>query len=80
MEILNFNTDGEIKPMIFDILRLLTMQILTQFLVSINNSKVSFFSKEFIQVSLFLVLSNMVFWMIIYKFFNKNKIIEKYLK
>lgn len=77
---INFNTDGEIKPMVFDILRLLTMQILTQFLVSINNSKVSFLSKEFIQVSLFLVLSNMVFWMIIYKFFNKNKIIEKYLK
>lgn len=80
MEILNYSIDGEIKPMIFDILRLLTMQVLVQFLVSINNPKSRFITGEFIQVTLFLVLSLMVFWMIVYKFINKNNIIDKYIK
>lgn len=80
MDILLYNIDDEIKPMIFDILRLITMQTVTQFLVSINNSKKSFITMEFIQVTLFLVLSLMVFWMVVYKFFNKNNIIEKYTK
>ena len=80
MDFLNYNMDGEIKPMIFDILRLLTMQVLVQFLVSINNPKSRFITGEFIQVTLFLVLSLMVFWMIVYKFINKNNIIDKYIK
>lgn len=80
MDFLNYGMDGEIKPMIFDILRLLTMQVLVQFLVSINNPKSRFITGEFIQVTLFLVLSLMVFWMIVYKFINKNNIIDKYIK
>ena len=80
MDILLYKFDDEIKPMIFDILRLVTMQIVTQFLVSVNNSKASFFTGEFIQVTLFLILSLMIFWMVVYKFFNKNEMIEKYLK
>ena len=80
MDILLYKFDDEIKPMIFDILRLVTMQIVTQFLVSVNNSKASFFTGEFIQVTLFLILSLMIFWMVVYKFLNKNEMIEKYLK
>lgn len=80
MEFFNYNMDGEIKPMIFDILRLVTMQVLVQFLVSINNPKSSFITGEFIQVTLFLILSLMVFWMVVYKFINKNNLIEKYIK
>lgn len=80
MDILLYKFDDEIKPMILDILRLVTMQIVTQLLVSVNNSKVSFFTGEFIQVTLFLILSLMIFWMVVYKFFNKNEVIEKYLK
>ena len=80
MEFLNYNMSGEIKPMIFDILRLVTMQVLVQFLVSINNPKSSFITGEFIQVTLFLILSLMVFWMVVYKFINKNNLIEKYIK
>tara|TARA_Y100000590_G_scaffold469976_1_gene661064 strand:- start:5576 stop:5827 length:252 start_codon:yes stop_codon:yes gene_type:complete len=78
MDFLLYNIDDEIKPMIFDILRLLTMQTVTQLLVSMNNSGKSFFTMEFVQVTLFLVLSLMVFWMVVYKFVNKNNIIEKY--
>lgn len=80
MDILLFNVDDEIKPMIFDILRLVTMQVVTQLLVSVNTPKKKFFTMEFIQVTLFLILSLMVFWMVVYKFFNKNKTIEKYTK
>jgi hypothetical protein len=80
MDNLLYDIDDEIKPMIFDILRLITMQTVTQFLVSMNNSNKSFITMEFIQVTLFLVLSLMVFWMVVYKFFNKNKMIEKYTK
>ena len=80
MDFLLYNIDDEIKPMIFDVLRLITMQTVTQLLVSINNSKKSFFTMEFVQVTLFLILSLMVFWMVVYKFFNKNNIIEKYTK
>ena len=78
MDFLLYNTDDEIKPMIFDILRLLTMQTVTQLLISVNNSKASFFTMEFVQVTLFLVLSLMVFLMVVYKFVKKNDIIEKY--
>ena len=80
MDFLLYNIDDEIKPMIFDILRLVTMQTVTQLLVSMNNSNKSFISMEFVQVTLFLVLSLMVFWMVVYKFVKKNDIIEKYTK
>lgn len=80
MDLILYGVNDEIKPMIFDVLRLLTMQIVTQILVSANNKNVSFFSLDFLQVTLFLVLSLMVFWMIVYKFFKKNNIIEKYIK
>ena len=80
MDFLLYNIDDEIKPMVFDVLRLITMQTVTQLLVSMNNSKKSFFTMEFVQVTLFLILSLMVFWMVVYKFFNKNNIIEKYTK
>ena len=76
MEFFLYEMEDEIKPMIFDILRLITMQVLVQFLVSVNNPKVSFFTTEFLQVTLFLTLSLMVFWMVVYKYFNKNNIIE----
>ena len=80
MDLILYGINDEIKPMIFDILRLLTMQIVTQILLSANNKNVSFFSLDFLQVTLFLVLSLMVFWMVVYKFFKKNNIIEKYIK
>jgi hypothetical protein len=80
MDNLLYKFDDEIKPMIFDILRLLTMQIITQFLISMNSSTSSFFTVEFVQVTLFLILSLMVFWMVVYKFLKKNETIEKYEK
>lgn len=65
--------------MIYDILRTLTMQIVVQVLVVSNNKGISFLSSQFIQVTLFLILGTMVFWMIVYKGLSKNNIIENYL-
>ncbi len=75
-----YNSSEEIKPMIYDILRILTIQFIVQLLVSVNNPKIPFFSIQFFQVSLFLILGIMVFWMVIYKYLSRNKIIEKYLE
>lgn len=80
MDLILYGGNDEIKPMIFDVLRLITMQVVTQILVSVNNKNVSFFSWDFLQVTLFLILSLMVFWMVVYKFFKKNNIINKYIK
>tara|TARA_Y100000814_G_scaffold253472_1_gene201109 strand:- start:893 stop:1168 length:276 start_codon:yes stop_codon:yes gene_type:complete len=73
------NTNNEIIPMIYDILRTITMQIVVQSLVVASNPSITFMSSGFIQVTLFLILGTMVFWMIIYKFLSKNNIINQLL-
>lgn len=75
----NFFSKNEGLLMIYDILRTLTMQIVVQVLVVANNPGISFFSSNFIQVSLFLILGILVFWMIVYKYLSENNILEKYL-
>lgn len=76
----NINNHNELYPMIYDILRTLTMQFIVQFLVvSSSNTSLTFFDPIFIQITLFLILGVMVFWMIVYKVFEKNDIIQKIL-
>jgi hypothetical protein len=75
----DFFSKDEISFMIYDVLRTLTMQLVVQGLVVANNSGLSFISMDFIQVTLFLILGIIVFWMIVYKYLSKNNIIENYL-
>lgn len=75
----DFFSKDEISFMIYDVLRTLTMQLVVQGLVVANNSGLSFISMDFIQVTLFLILGIIVFWMIVYKHLSKNNIIENYL-
>lgn len=75
----NFFSKDEMMLMIYDVLRTLTMQLVVQGLVVANNKGISFLSSEFIQVTLFLILGILVFWMIVYKYLSKNNIIENYL-
>lgn len=72
-------TKNEYTFMIYDILRTLTMQITVQILMGINNKNISVLNINFLQVSLFLILGTIVFWMIVYKYLSKNNIIENYL-
>lgn len=75
----DFFSKDEIYFMIYDVLRTLTMQLVVQGLVVANNSGMSLISTEFIQVTLFLILGIIVFWMVVYKYLSKNNIIENYL-
>ena len=60
-------TNPEAVPMIYDILRTITMQFVVQLLFSMNNPSVPFINSVFIQTTLFLCLGIMVFWLIVYK-------------
>ena len=73
----------EVKYAMYDILRLLTIQIFTQFMISMNNTSVSFLSGSFIQTTLFLCIGVMIYWLILYKInplkgfdSNKNNILK----
>ncbi len=72
-------TKNEYTFMIYDILRTLTMQITVQIFMGINNKNISVLNSNFLQVTLFLILGTIVFWMIVYKYLSKNNIIENYL-
>ena len=65
-------TNEESLPMVYDIIRTITVQVIVQILFTINNPSVSLMSITFIQTTLFLILGIMVFWLIIYKFISTN--------
>ena len=57
----------EIKPMFYDIVRTITIQIVAQLLFSMNNPAVSFFNNTFLQTSVYLCIGVIMFWLIVYK-------------
>ena len=65
----------EVKPMFYDLLRTITVQLVTQLLFSINNQSVSFLNSTFVQTSIYLCTGVVAFWMVVYKFFiSQNSI------
>ncbi len=60
-------THPEFKPMLYDILRTITIQIIAQLLFSINNPSISFLNNTFIQSSIYLCIGVIVFWLIVYR-------------
>ena len=58
----------EIKPMFYDVVRTITIQVIAQLLFSANNPSVSFFNNTFVQTSLYLCIGVVVFWLLVYKF------------
>ena len=65
-------TNDESLPMIYDMIRTITIQVIVQVLFTMNNPSVSIMSITFIQTTLFLILGIMIFWLIIYKFISTN--------
>ena len=57
----------EVKYAMYDVSRLLTIQIFTQFMISLTSPSVSFLTSEFIQTIIFLSLGSLIFWLILYK-------------
>ncbi len=58
----------EFKPMFYDVVRTITIQVIAQLLFSANNPSVSFFNNTFVQTSLYLCIGVVVFWLLVYKF------------
>lgn len=72
------DVNPEIIPMIYDIIRIITLQIITHSLFCMNNPGVSFLNPVFIQTVIFLSLSLVVYWLVIKKLFTfKIKKIDK---
>ena len=80
MDIFNtfdFNSEENIN-MIQDIVRIITLQVVTQTLFVMNNNNISFFNMTFIKTVIFLCLAILIYWLIIRKlikinFFNNDK-------
>jgi hypothetical protein len=67
---INLNLDKKYFYMVYDVLRMLTIQIVTQILFVSNNTNVSFFNLHFIKTTIFLCISIFIFWLIV------NKLVE----
>jgi hypothetical protein len=64
----SLNTEHkEMIPLLYDILRTVTIQVVAQFMYVMNNPNESFLTSNFILTTLFLCLGIMVFWLIIFK-------------
>lgn len=80
MDIFNsfdFKSEENIN-MIQDIVRIITLQVVTQTLFVMNNNNISFFNMTFIKTVIFLCLAILIYWLIIRKliiinFFNSDK-------
>lgn len=59
--------DPDIKFLIYDIFRMLTLQISTQLMFTLYNPSVSLFNTTFLLTTLFLCVSLCMFWLIIKK-------------
>jgi len=64
-----FSSDDSMKFMVYDIIRIVTIQVITQFLFVINNNgtDVKFLNANFIKTLIFLCLGILVYWLIIKK-------------
>lgn len=73
----DFKSEENIN-MIQDIVRIITLQVVTQSLFVMNNNNISFFNMTFIKTVIFLCLAILIYWLIIRKlivinFFNTDK-------
>ena len=53
----NISINKKNKHMINDIIRMVTIQVMTQFLFVMNNNSVSFFNMTFFKTTIFICLS-----------------------
>ena len=67
---IKLDMDEENFGLINDLIRIVTIQIVTQILFSLNNNNVSFFNITFIKTVVFLCISILIYWLIIRKVFT----------
>lgn len=66
--------DEDIK-MIHDIIRMVTIQLITHILLSLTNNEISLFNLNFVKVTIYIIISVMFYWFVV----NKYVIIKKRL-
>lgn len=69
---MKLNIDNENYALLNDIVRIVTIQVITQFLFCMNNNNISFFNITFIKTVLFICISILIYWLIIRKIINFN--------
>tara|TARA_B100001093_G_C26823685_1_gene1013060 strand:+ start:1931 stop:2182 length:252 start_codon:yes stop_codon:yes gene_type:complete len=78
--ILNLKGDN-LKFAFYDISRILTIQVITQFLFVMNNSNITFFNVKFISTLIFLCIGVLSYWLVVRKlidiYYDKNISEEK---
>tara|TARA_B100000900_G_C20346975_1_gene620667 strand:- start:413 stop:697 length:285 start_codon:yes stop_codon:yes gene_type:complete len=62
---LNLKIDQKYIPMIYDMIRMFTIQFITQLLVSISNPSVKLFNTVFITTTLFILLGVGFYWVVV---------------
>lgn len=78
--ILNLRGDN-LKFALYDISRVLTIQVITQILFVMNNSNISFFNVKFISTLIFLCIGVLFYWLVVRKlidiYYEKDIVEEK---
>ena len=72
--------EDENIDMIYDVLRLITLQCITQIMFCLNNPGMSFFNSVFIQTVIYLSIGVIFYWLVIRKLLkikNKDNIEDK---
>ena len=62
---INLKIDQKYIPMIYDMIRMFTIQFITQLLVSINNPSVKLFNTVFLTTTLFILLGVGFYWVVV---------------
>ena len=72
---------NNLKFAFYDISRVFTIQVITQFLFVMNNSNISFFNVKFISTLIFLCIGILFYWLVIRKlidiYYEKDVVKEK---
>ena len=63
--VLDLKINQKYIPMIYDMIRMFTIQFITQLLVSISNPAVNLFNTVFISTTLFILLGVCFYWVVI---------------
>ena len=70
------------KPIIilalYDVIRLIVMQVVTQGIVALTTSQVSFLDPIFIQTTIYLSIGLLSFWLFIYQKLPVNELVNQF--
>lgn len=65
LHIFNLQIDPKYVPMVYDIIRMFTIQFITQLLVSIYNPSVKLFNTVFLTTTLFILFGVGFYWVVV---------------